>query len=275
MSDVSVVVCVRNCAALLPACLSSIRENAPLELIIVDGLSSDGTVEAARAFTSAILSDDGKGLAYARNLGAQSASGRFIAFVGPDNILPPRTLERMVQEKEARSWAGVSAMTRLHEPDGYLSHAMDRYKSYRFAPGERSVIGTPTLFDADHLRAHPFDDDLTSSDDADLCARMSAAGLRFGVADAIVFEQGTTAAGSILERWRWYGQSDAEFFSKYAKDWGLPRKAQSLLHPLLAELVRPARVALANRDLAILPFLVGITATRYAGWVLHALRRSS
>lgn len=272
MGSVSVVVCAKDCAGLLPASLESIAANRPYEIIVVDGASTDETVATARRFATSILDDAGRGLAYARNLGASAATGDYVAFVGPDNILPSGALEEMIAAKEANGWAGVSAATRLYRPTGYLGHAMDRYKGYRFDPGERNVIGTPTLFDAEVLRRYLFDDALTSSDDADLCERMRADGFRFGISPATVFEQGTAGLRSILERWRWYGQSDAEFFTKYGAGWDRHRKVQSLLHPLRSELILPATTAIARGDLAVLPFLVLITVLRYVGWITHAAR---
>lgn len=267
MLDVSVVVCVRDVAPLLPPCLESVCLNEPREIIVVDGLSRDDSVAIARRFTPHVLQDGGRGLAFARNLGINAATGTLIAFVGPDNVLPAGALELMRAEKMAHGWTGVSAVTRVHAPSGYLANSMDRYKSYRFKPGERTVIGTPSMFDATDLRLHMFDDAVTSSDDADLCERLTRAGATFGISTAVVYEQGTTDARSMLSRWRWYGRSDAEFFRMYSPGWSWPRRVSSLLHPLRAELLGPAHAALAQRDVAILPFLTMITLIRYAGWI--------
>ena len=270
MNDVSVVVCARNCAELLPPSLASILENEPAELVVVDGRSTDDTVAVASRYTDRILQDEGKGLAYARNLGAEAATAANVSFVGPDNILPAGTLQTMIETKRRQSWSGVSAATRLWEPAGYLARSMDRYKSYRFRPGERSVIGTPTLFSTEVLRSFMFDATLTSSDDADLCERMVAAGLKLGIADVVVYEQGTENFSSVMERWRWYGESDAQFYAKYSRDWSLRRKTRSLLHPLRDELLHPAAAAVRHGDVATLPFLAFVTAVRYAAWAGHA-----
>ena len=77
MSDlkVSVVVPARNAAAWLGECLESIRSQHPYEMIVVDGCSTDDTVEIARDCGATVISDEGRGLPAARMLGARSATG--------------------------------------------------------------------------------------------------------------------------------------------------------------------------------------------------------
>ena len=272
MNDVSVVMCTKDTVATIEACLRAVLANRPGELIVVDGLSTDGTCEVAGEYASRVVSDGGKGLAFARNLGLETATKRYVAYVGPDNILQPGTLDRMVLEKERNGWVGVSAVTRILNPADYLSWCMDKYKAIRFSPGERSVIGTPTLFDRDILSRFRFDPDLTSSDDADLCARLTRVGYRLGIADVVVYEIGTCSLRNVLKRWLWYGQSDAEYYWKYSDQWTKRRKLFSLSHPLRSELLKPGWAAVRGGDLLIIPFLLLITAIRYFGWARSARR---
>ena len=272
MNDVSVIVCVRNSAGVLTACLESVVENGAAELLVVDGDSTDGSVDVALRFTDIVLHDEGRGLAYARNLGLSAATRGHVAFVGPDNVLPIGTLDAMLDTRNREGWDGVSAQTRMAEPTGWLARSMDRYKALRFTTGERTVIGTPTLFPTDVLRAFMFDPTLTSSDDADLCERMIAAGRRLGISSAVVYESGTESLQSVLKRWRWYGESDAQFYAKYSPTWSTSRKIRSMLHPVVSELVQPGAGAIQRGEITLLPFLLLITATRYVGWLEQLFR---
>lgn len=269
MNDVSVVVCAKDSGHLLRRCLESVRANDAAQVIVVDGRSTDDTLAVGQEYADVVLNDEGKGLAYARNLGASAATSHHVAFVGPDNILPPATLRAMIDALARNGWSGASAQTRLLQPGGYLARCLDRYKGYRFTPGQRSAIGTPTLFATDVLRQFMFDPSLTSSDDADLCERMVGAGHRLGIVPVTVFEQGSESLGSVMTRWRWYGESDAQFYAKHAGGWSAVRKLKSISHPLRGELLRPGLRAVRSCDLAILPFLLLITVVRYLGWCEH------
>src|SRR6478672_12375107 len=57
------------CSSDLDECLASIEAEAPREIIVVDGNSTDGTLEIARRHSATILCDGGRGLPAARMLG--------------------------------------------------------------------------------------------------------------------------------------------------------------------------------------------------------------
>ena len=64
-SEVSVVICAKNSASFIAKVIDSIQLNKPGEIIVVDGLSTDKTVNIARNEGCKVISDKGKGLSYA------------------------------------------------------------------------------------------------------------------------------------------------------------------------------------------------------------------
>ncbi len=154
---VSVIVCVRNGGGNFRECLQSVTRNRPTELIVVDGGSTDGTISVAAEFADHILSDDGRGLGNARNIGMDKATGDFLFFVGPDNVLPHNTLQECLQWLMERGWSGVAPCTRIRRPRSYFEKTTDTLNQARFFPGKRDVIGTPWMFRGDVLRRYRFD----------------------------------------------------------------------------------------------------------------------
>ena len=73
LTDLTVVIPVRNAAAILPECLDSIVGQQPAGIVVVDGNSTDNTVDIARRYGVTILSDEGRGLPVARMLRAQES----------------------------------------------------------------------------------------------------------------------------------------------------------------------------------------------------------
>ena len=69
--DLTVIVPVRNGEEWIGRCLEAIAHSRPAETIVVDGLSTDRTVELARAQGARVISDEGQGVAAARHLGAE------------------------------------------------------------------------------------------------------------------------------------------------------------------------------------------------------------
>ena len=269
-SRVTAVVCTRDCEASIEACLRSLRDNGVGEIIVVDASSSDQTREIAGLFADEVLTDRGMGLGTARNLGIRRATLDFILNCGPDNVMPPGSIRGLLEAKETGGWAGVSAMT-LVEGRGYASWASRRYKIARFTPGERSVIGTPTLFDTAMIQRHPFDDRATYSDDAELCERWTSVfGARFAIADVVAHEIGQNEIPSLITRFVSYGRSDHETFRRSRDSWSRRRRMRSVLHPLRVDFLEPFARMPFPADFVAVPFLAFITFTRYASWLREA-----
>jgi len=273
--DVSVVVCTMNAANTIVECLKSIKENNPREIILVDAHSTDGTQELAKPYITKEYEDPGLGLAMARNIGLEHANGKYICYVGPDNILQSGTLRYCIDYLNKHNHIGVSTQTIIkNSSSSYLSHVMNLYKKARLFPGLRSVIGTPQLFISDILRKNKFDENMTWSDDSDLCFRLLQLGYTFGIADTFVYETGTDNIVSVLRRWKGYGLSDFEYYRKYSRKWKLKRKIVSFLHPFLSEFqgsLVSSRLKMKEK-IEIAPFLLFITVLRYIYWIKYSIK---
>jgi hypothetical protein len=173
----------------------------------------------------------------------------------------------MIHALEASGCQGVSAQT-IIEGDDFVSRGLNAWRKGRFRPGPADVIGTPTLFEGDLIRAHPYDSTRVFSDDSELCERWSREfGATFLISDAYVTEIGKTNWPEVLVRCRMYGISDEEIFRiGRAAGWSPQRQVRSLAHPLSADLLRPL-VNLSFTEAAVnAPFLVAFTAMRYTNW---------
>ncbi len=111
--NVSVVVPTRNRSALLAMTLRSVlgQRDVDLEVIVVDGGSTDDTLAALAALADArvrvIRHDTPRGVASARNRGAANARGEWLAFVDDDDLWAPDKLARQLYEAQTvgRHWA--------------------------------------------------------------------------------------------------------------------------------------------------------------------------
>jgi len=265
--DLSVIVCSYNCQLTIRSCLSSVKKNNPKELILVDAASTDKTCKIARPFVDKIINDKRKGLGNARNMGLAEAKGKYIVFVGPDNIMPSGSLKKMIVYLEKYNCSIVSAVTALKDTRSYLGWAQNIYRTVKYKPGYKSVVGTPSLFKTAVLRKYQYDPFMKNSDDTDLCERMIKDGHKFAISDALVFEKGFTSLEAVCERWTRYGRGDCLFYKKYFANWSYKRKIQSFCHPLFTDFLIPIRSAGFLKGILIAPFLILITFLRYYGWL--------
>jgi GT2 family glycosyltransferase len=116
---VSVVIATHNGRELLDACLRSLAEQlyAPLEIVVVDGGSIDGTSELVRKQHPAVVfvaAMGNPGFAAACNLGAAAARGEYLLLLNNDTTLEPDAIGQLVRValQAPRRLAAVNAMTR-------------------------------------------------------------------------------------------------------------------------------------------------------------------
>jgi glycosyltransferase involved in cell wall biosynthesis len=90
--DVSVIVPTWNEEKYLPKCLVSLanqKDAEPFEVIVVDGGSTDRTVELAEKYASKVLVKPGMPVGAARNTGAQNSQDEILAFIDADTMASP------------------------------------------------------------------------------------------------------------------------------------------------------------------------------------------
>lgn len=258
----------------IEACLGSLRDAGVGEIIVVDAASTDGTREVAIAMADLVLQDEGTGLGAARNLGIAETSGSLILNMGSDNVLPPGQLDIMIRTLINGGFHGVSARTMI-QGTNYPAQGLNAWRAGRFPPGQVEVIGTPTLFRGDLLRAHPYDATRAFSDDSELCERWAREfNATFAISDAYVLEVGKASWDEILIRCRMYGTSDHEVFHRgSASGWNSRRKAASLAHPLRVDLIQPVTRLPLSEAITNSPFLATFVGLRYLFWLRAAVGR--
>lgn len=101
LDRISVVIPTRDRRSQLPRALDSAAAQtlAPLEVIVVDDGSTDGTrADLERRFSGVrVLRQDRRGVSAARNCGIAAASGDWIALLDSDDEWLPTKLERQVE----------------------------------------------------------------------------------------------------------------------------------------------------------------------------------
>ena len=102
-AKVAVAMVSLNCKGVLRDCLDSLRTldpPIPLELILVDNASTDGTLEMVRADYPelAVIENDGnKGFSIATNQGVEATTAPYVLLLNTDTIVEPDSISTLVQ----------------------------------------------------------------------------------------------------------------------------------------------------------------------------------
>ena len=100
---ISVIIPVLNEADKIERCLEAVfaQSYKPHEVIIVDGHSTDGTVQKVRKFPAKILYEDYHTRGGARQVGVENAEGEYVAFTDASCILSKDWLQSLIREFDA------------------------------------------------------------------------------------------------------------------------------------------------------------------------------
>jgi len=153
MIQVSFIIPTLNAASVLETCLKSIKKQnfKNYEIIIADGGSIDNTLKIAKKYHAKIFKNPLKTAEAGKAIGVQKATGKYIALIDSDNILPTKNwLQKNINilEKDSsligtepisftyRPKAGFierySALIGINDPYAFVSGVYDRQNFINF-----------------------------------------------------------------------------------------------------------------------------------------------
>ena len=168
----SVIMPVYNGEAFLAEAIRHVltQRYQPLELIVVDDGSTDGTANIAAAFADDIryVRQPNQGPAAARNQGIATARGEFLAFLDVDDLWADDALHRLMDHLQAHPETGIAqGLIQQMHLDRYVQDGQPRIFTPIFKPYQFINIGSAvyrkTVFDTVGL----FDRELRDNEDTD------------------------------------------------------------------------------------------------------------
>ncbi len=215
---VSVIVITRNSESTLEECLTAVQMNNPAEIIVVDGNSTDRTLEIAGNYTERIYSDEGRGKSYARQLGAEQAKQEYIAYVDSDVTLMEGALATMLTEFQGSDYITIHARSVPNiKCTTYWEWASRQHSRMGNARGGTGHIGMlASLFRRETILKYGFELSCRGRmDDVDLDYRMRKDGHKFGVSSALEYHHVKSGFKSFVRYRFFFGQVHSCYIRKY------------------------------------------------------------
>jgi glycosyltransferase involved in cell wall biosynthesis len=212
---VSVQICTLNEERNIGDCLESVLANDPEEVVIIDGGSSDRTVEIAQQMGARVMAPGRLGLGPSRRLGYLSSASKYTAFVDADDRLEADWLATMVRELEAGGYSALQSSLRAADTGTWWSRGWNQYFIESVRPtADTTMVGRPALFVTAALQSD--DAELISLDeDTHLSRRFELQGLRQGIGTAIAFRHCEETLDENLRKWQSYGRGYRGFVREH------------------------------------------------------------
>lgn len=274
-NDITLVVATYNSISILQNTLP-LNLNVPFgAIVIIDGESTDGTVEFVESIRNhqnsvpiKLISTPRKSLANARNIGTREVKTKYTMQAGPDSVFDINNIIKML--RDAEKYDHVSCQVRLFHLEDYLDNAHDTYKK-RYIPGRREVVGAPYIGKTELYLKHPLDESISNSGSYEFCKRLSENGYSIYRSKAIGFEVGFNDIGDIYKRWIGRGEEDVMYYSFMKQRWNFIRRIKFWCRPAIAEMIETWRALTYREYLYCLPFIILVCSLRYWGWIRHLL----
>lgn len=233
--SVSVVVPVLNDQRRIGACLDSILGQDygldRMEVIIVDGMSSDGTREIVQAYAARypnvrLLDNPRRIVPVAMNIGIRAASGAYIIRVDGHAVLPPNYVTLCVRYLEETGADNVGGTMRA-VGEGYLARAIAIATSSPFGVGNSSFhySDKPQWVDTVYLgafrrqaleRVGLYDESLVRNQDYELNYRIRKTGGRiFYTPEIFAYYYGRNSLRGLWRQYHQYGLWKARVIARY------------------------------------------------------------
>lgn len=190
---VSVIMAVRNGERFLRQATESVlaQDYRPIEIILIDGQSGDGTAGIARAYPDIhYICQENRGIANAYNTGVTAAQGEFVAFLSHDDLWLPNKLSVQVNYLITHPDIEytVAATEFFLEPGcPFPVHAMrsDILEGSRVVRMMEILVTRRRVFE----RVGLFDPTLSTAEDIDWYARADDAGVPMAVIHEVLLRK--------------------------------------------------------------------------------------
>ncbi|MFA5357634.1 MAG: glycosyltransferase family 2 protein [archaeon] len=130
--SVSAVINAYNEEETISECVLSVKNQSvkPLEIIVVDDGSTDGTAEFAERAGAKVFRINHTGRGRARNIGWKKAKGKIVAYIDADMVVNRDWIKEILKKFDAGADAVID---RIHvwKPDNAYTKSLDAFYSFR------------------------------------------------------------------------------------------------------------------------------------------------
>lgn len=263
---ISVNICTLNEEKNIGDCIISIKKNNPSEIIVIDGNSTDRTVQIAKSLGAKVIKSK-RGLASQRQAGIEASSQKYIAIVDADDRLNKDCLLISLTELKKNKFHAIKVLNSVHKPETYWEKAMASTLIIEGRlPKETNMVGRPALYLASSIKKVGFDFFFNGvgCEDTDISRAFEKKRFKQGIGTGKSYRKHEKTFRLHMKKWKKYGKGDARFAYKYPE-----RKWSIIKHLLINYPLVKSFGAIINGKIKYVPFFILTGFVRFIYFLLE------
>jgi glycosyltransferase involved in cell wall biosynthesis len=208
---VSIIVTTHNNQATLEDCLFSItnQDYKNRELIVVDNVSTDGTVKIAKTFTKLVF-NKGPERSAQRNYAVSKTKGDYILIIDSDMVLPPTVVDECVKAITKKTQSAIIPEQSFGKGFWAQCKALER----SFYNGVDAIEAPRFFSKAVYQQAGGYDEHMAGGEDWDLGYRVRKLTSIARTTSPIMHNEGNPTLKTIVSKRRYYTKGFKSYYAK-------------------------------------------------------------
>lgn len=213
---ISIIIPTKNEERNLPDLLRSLRnQNQPprsLEILIVDGKSTDRTREIAKNYGCRVILQKKLGISNARNLGWKNARGDILVFLEADNRVERNFLRKIDAFFKRHKNAKCATCIIVEERKNWIQKTI--HAQIQAARKMKTGVTFPIIFRKEVFKKiGGWDEDLDFKEDVEFAKRVERKYKIFRIYTKVYIKH-VTSLRKIFNQGRWYGRGILKYLAK-------------------------------------------------------------
>lgn len=270
LNKITVIISILNEERNISHCITSVRKSGIKKIIVIDGGSTDKSIEEVKKKKIKYFIAKNKGLGFQRALGVKKSKTKYIAMIDADHRLSKNIFLKLLKDLKKSNYVGIQPfLTSKKKNLNYFQKCYQALNNINVnKKGPKDVIGTPSLWKARVIKSNNYNIKMTAgSDDTELCYRLKKKGFICGSSSVYVNTFYRQNPSQYLKKFIWYGKGDAQLILSH----------QNLLfglikHQLFNYPIKYSFISLTKFQIFPIPFFIFAGYTRFIGMTIEFIR---
>lgn len=270
--QISVVICNKNSLGYLKKSVPAIKKSGVKELIVIDGCSTDGSLDFLKKQKVRIISDNGKGLSYSRGLGIKNSRGKYIFVAGPDDICQRNFFKKLLLQFKKSNLDAATILIRVKKKVTYWDECFNFWFKYIRKVGPSKSIGTPTLYKRNLFKYVNYKTSQMVCDDTYISEKLIEKNFKLGVLKLTIDQINNNKFKDLYRKFYDYGKSDCDYYLINRRKFSFGQKIRTIYHPF-KHFFNCLIIIIFSLKIKFLPFIFISTFIRYKGFAEYMNKR--